>query len=371
MTRSIALAAGGTGGHLFPAVALAKELQARGHKISVLTDPRGAKFDADVNVCSVPAARMSGGIAAKAFGAVKLAAGVAVAAWHLRRINADLIVGFGGYTSAPPVLAAKLLRIPVVLHEQNAILGRANARLVRYASLIAGSFPGLERSLSKPYVLCGNPVRPEATSNRAAPYAASAGDEPFQLLIFGGSQGAGVFADILPKACSQLPSEDRARLRIVQQARPEDMAATKSAYAELNIQAAVAPFFTDLPDRMAQSHLVISRSGASTVAELLALGRPAIMVPYPHAMDDHQTANARSVSNAGGGWLVPQTEFSPENLAERLHTAMHDPQSLTLTAKAAWNLGRPDAAARLADVAEAAITGAGPAHSANLRSVLS
>jgi UDP-N-acetylglucosamine--N-acetylmuramyl-(pentapeptide) pyrophosphoryl-undecaprenol N-acetylglucosamine transferase len=371
MTLRIALAAGGTGGHLFPAVALARELVGRGHAVSVLTDPRGAAFDAGIRVRSVPATRLAGGMKAKLGGGFNLVAGILAAVWHLRRDRIGLLVGFGGYPSVGPVLAARLLGVPVLLHEQNAVLGRANARLARFARLIATSFPDVERIGSRPVRLTGNPVRAEAVAARAVPYEPSAQDATFRLLVFGGSQGASIFADVLPAACALLPGTLRKRLRVTQQARTADMERTVAAYSNHGIEVEVAPFFRDLPDQMARCHLVIARSGASTIAELMTIGRPSVLVPYPHAMDDHQTVNARAIDNAGGAWLMPQTAFTPESLARRLETLLTLPACAARVAQVAHSLGRPDAASQLADAAESVFKGKQPALRGALRSLTS
>ncbi|MGY9054322.1 MAG: glycosyltransferase, partial [Alphaproteobacteria bacterium] len=254
----IALAAGGTGGHLFPAVALARELVGRGHQVSVLTDPRGAAFDTGIQVRSVPATRLTGGLLAKLTGGLQLARGVLASIWHLKRDRIELLVGFGGYPSVAPVLAAKISGVPVILHEQNAVLGRANARLAPYARLIASSFAEVEGLGKHAKALTGNPVRAEAVAARNTPYTPSAEDTPFELLVFGGSQGARIFSDVVPAACALLPEGLRARLRVTQQARPEDLNETADAYRTLGVQAEVASFFQDLPQRMATSHLVIA-----------------------------------------------------------------------------------------------------------------
>ena len=369
MTRRIALAAGGTGGHLFPALALARELLERGHGVTVLTDPRGAKFDVGVRVRSVPATRLAGGLSAKLSGAVQLLRGVAVSAWHLKRDRVELLVGFGGYPSVAPVLAAKLTGIPVILHEQNAVLGRANTRLARYASVIATSFPEVAGLSGRNQRLTGNPVRAEAVAARGPTYQNPPTDGLFSLLVFGGSQGASVFSDVVPAACALLPKTLRARLRVTQQARAEDLDATDAAYAEAGVQVETASFFQDLPERMAASHLVVARAGASTIAEVLTIGRPAVLVPYPHAMDDHQTANARAVDEAGGAWLMPQPAFTPEALAQRLETLLTLPESAAQVAGRARALGRPEAAAHLADAAESVLTGSQAAPSVALRSI--
>ncbi len=374
MTRepaSIALAAGGTGGHLFSAIALAEALLARRHRVSVLTDSRGSQFETGIWVRTVPTARMTGGLVGKALGLFRLTAGVAAAAWHLKRDRAGLLVGFGGYPSVPPVLAAKLLGIPVLLVEQNAVVGRANGRLARFAKLVATAFPQVEGLGATAYRFTGIPVRPAVVAARATPYRASQHEDPFELLVFGGSQGAHVFAEVVPQACALLPASLQARLRVTQQTRPEDEGAVRGAYDALGIAATVAPFFADLPERMAASHLVVARAGASTVAEVLTIGRPAVLVPYPHAMDDHQTANARAIDSAGAAWLMPQKALTPEALAGRLETLLTLPECAARRAEAARSLGQPDAAEQLADLAESILPAAAHAPNAALRSLAS
>ncbi len=367
--HSIALAAGGTGGHLFSAVALADALMQRGHRVSVLTDSRGARFQSGIQVRSVPATRLSGSIFAKALGVVRLLAGVLTAAWHLRRDRASLLVGFGGYPSVPPVLAARLLRVPVILVEQNAVLGRANRRLAGMARVVATAFPEISNRDTGAHHFTGIPVRSAVVEARAMPYEPSADGAPFQLLVFGGSQGAHIFAEVLPAACRLLPANLRKRLQVVQQARPEDEPAVRAAYADIGIAAEIAPFFDDLPARMAASHLIIARAGASTIAEVLTIGRPAVLVPYPHAMDDHQTENARAVDAAGAAWLIPQAAFSAEALAGRLETILTLPGCAAKRAEIAHSLGRPDAAERLADLAESLSVPAKDAPGVALRSL--
>ena len=306
---------------------------------------------------------------AKALGLLQLARGVLAAAWTLKRDRTELLIGFGGYPSVAPVLAAKLTGVPIVLHEQNAVLGRANARLVRYAAVIATSFPEVAGLGGRPQRLTGNPVRKEAAAARNAPFRAPLDDGPFRLLVFGGSQGARVFSEIVPAACALLPAPLRARLRVVQQARPEDVVEAAAAYRALGVQADVQSFYDDLPARMAASHLVIARAGASTIAEVLTIGRPSVLVPYPHAMDDHQTANAQAVDEAGAAWLMPQPAFTAEALARRLEAALTLPACTETVAAHAYALGRPDAAAYLADAAESVLGGKSAAPSAALRSI--
>lgn len=374
MTRDslhIALAAGGTGGHLFSAIALAEVLLARHHQVSVLTDRRGARFGTNIQMRSVPATRLKGGLIGKVAGAFRLAAGVVSAAWHLKRDRCQLLVGFGGYPSVPPVLAAKLLGIPIILVEQNAVLGRANSRLARWAQTVATAFPKVEKLGTTSHHFTGIPVRPAVVAARSEAYQPSVNEGRFQLLVFGGSQGAHVFADVVPQACALLPGNLRRRLQVTQQTRPEDEFSVRSTYAELGICAHIATFFDDLPAHMSKSHLVIARAGASTIAEVLTIGRPAVLVPYPHAMDDHQTENARAIDAAGAAWLMPQTAFTPEALAGRLETLLTLPDCAAQRAATAFKLGRPDAADSLADLAESMLQAPAPEPKTLLRSVAS
>jgi len=261
------------------------------------------------------------------------------------------------------------LGVPVILVEQNAVLGRANRRLASLARVVATAFPDVGNPGPAQCHFTGIPVRPAAVEARAIPYRPSGNADPFRLLVFGGSQGAHVFAEVVPAACALLPSGLRRRLRLVQQARPEDEAAVRSAYADLGVEAEVAPFFADLPARMAASHLIIARAGASTIAEVLTIGRPAVLVPYPYAMDDHQTANASAIDAAGAAWLMPQPAFTAEALAGRLETLLTLPDCAAARAKTAYNLGRPDAAEGLADLIESLLCAGKAAPGAVLRSL--
>ena len=359
MTRMIVLAAGGTGGHLFPAQALAAALAARGRDVAWITDRRGADFGgfeaAPVHV--VDAATPSG---RNVFGRVAALGDIARGALQARnllgRLAARVVVGFGGYPSLPPLLAAGLRRIPCAIHEQNAVLGRVNRKMAARVARIATSFPDtrlVPASDAHKVVLTGNPVRPAAAAFAGQGYVAPETEGAVRLLVFGGSQGAQIMAARLPLAVNLLPPALRRRLSIVQQARREDVERVQGAYAGAGVQAEVKAFFDDLPARMAAAHLVVSRSGASTVAELVAIGRPAILMPYPHAADDHQTVNARHVEAAGAGWVFPDSEASPERLAERLTALLARPQALAQAAAAAAALGDAHAAERLADVVEA------------------
>ncbi|MDQ0315314.1 undecaprenyldiphospho-muramoylpentapeptide beta-N-acetylglucosaminyltransferase [Amorphus orientalis] len=358
MTRgTILLAAGGTGGHLFPAEAVAHELGKRGFAVELVTDPRAEPFRATfparaMHVVSSGSLSMRMSPAALVSSAVKLGSGFVRAARLIRRIKPDAVVGFGGYPTLPPVLAARMLGRPAVVHEANAVLGRANKLLSRYAR-VAVAFPNA-RGLSpkaEPPVHTGMPVRPSVFA-AATDYHAPDPDGPVRLVVFGGSQGARVFSDIVPPAVEQLPADLRKRLSIVQQCRPEDLDEVRGRYQAAGVEAEIAPFFKDLPERISAAHLVVSRSGASTVAELATIGRPAFLVPLPHALDQDQRANATAFQEAGGGWMVDQADLTPESLARELEAVCSDPARLASAAGAARSLAQPDASARLADFVE-------------------
>ncbi|RAH97051.1 undecaprenyldiphospho-muramoylpentapeptide beta-N-acetylglucosaminyltransferase [Acuticoccus sediminis] len=347
------LAAGGTGGHLFPAEALASVLERRGHEVELVTDRRAttlvATFPAD-EVHFIEAATLAGkSPVAMAKMAVANAAGLVRSLQAMRRFQPDVAVGFGGYPTLPPLTAARLLKVPAIVHEANAVIGRANKSLARHAH-VATSFPtveGLPAAQAATHV--GIPVR-EAVLKAVAPYEPPA--EHFNLLVFGGSQGARAFSDMVPPSIAILPKEMRARLQIVQQARPEDVERVRAAYRELGVAAEIAPFFKDLPKRIAGAHLVIARSGASTVAELSIIGRPGLLVPLPGALDQDQAHNAAALEALGGARRLDQKALTPEVLAKELNTLIGDPVRLALMAEHAKGLARPDAAERLADLAE-------------------
>jgi UDP-N-acetylglucosamine--N-acetylmuramyl-(pentapeptide) pyrophosphoryl-undecaprenol N-acetylglucosamine transferase len=353
---TIVLAAGGTGGHMFPAEALAKALIAGGFGVALVTDKRGQAFGEaqSIAVHRIHASRLPRHTMDRVKAVLDMGLGLIEARRLLRRLKPAAVVGFGGYPSIPTVAAATSLKIPVVIHEQNALLGRANRRLARRARVVATSFATVAR-LPKgvPAQLVGNPVRPAIAEVRARSYVAARSDGPFRLLVLGGSQGARIFSEIVPAAAALLPEPAKARLRIVQQCRPEDIEAARAAYAATGIEAELSTFFTDVPERLAACHLAITRSGASTIAELGAVGRPAILVPYPFATDDHQTANAEAYARSGGAWVIGQRSLTPSFLAERLTVLMAHPDTLERAAEAARREGRPDAADRFAQLVTA------------------
>jgi UDP-N-acetylglucosamine--N-acetylmuramyl-(pentapeptide) pyrophosphoryl-undecaprenol N-acetylglucosamine transferase len=278
-----------------------------------------------------------------------LSAGVAKAVPVLRRLRPAAVVGFGGYPTVPPVVAAALLRVPAVIHEQNGVMGRANRFVARWATLIATGFPhvkGLPAGANT--IHTGNPVRPAVLKAAEVAYPQLDANGPLKLLVFGGSQGARVMSDIVPPAVERLPPELRSRLLVVQQARQEDLPAVRDTYARLGVHAEIEPFFKDLPQRMADAHLVIGRSGASTVAELAAIGRPSILVPLPGSLDQDQAANAETLGSIGAATVIRQDAFTPERLAAELTERLQDPSRLTQAASAAKSAGITDAAERLA-----------------------
>jgi UDP-N-acetylglucosamine--N-acetylmuramyl-(pentapeptide) pyrophosphoryl-undecaprenol N-acetylglucosamine transferase len=352
------LAAGGTGGHLFPAEALGVALMKRGARVRLVTDSRAVRysglFSADM-MDVVPSETVRGRTPwALARTGAMLAAGGAMALALLLRQKPKAVVGFGGYPTLPPLFAARLLGIPTVIHDSNAVLGRANRLLSTRVSAIATSLPGVldrDPALAEKNTVTGTPMRPAILAAAAVPYASPDTTGSLRLLVTGGSQGARIMADIVPPAIERLEPALWRRLNLVQQVREEDMARVRAVYDRLKIEAELASFFTDLPARLASSHLVISRSGAGTVAELAAIGRPSILVPLPGAIDQDQFANAGVLEKAGGAIRIAQTEFTPDRLASEISALAADPARLTAMAKSARTIGRLDAAERLADLA--------------------
>ncbi len=358
----IVIAAGGTGGHLFPAEALAAELLRRGRRIALMTDARSGGLKSPAfegqEQFVLPGRGVFGHGALHAAGAgLALAGGVLQARGLLARLQASAVVGFGGYPAVAPVLGGRLLRRRprLLLHEQNAVLGRANRLLARFADVLALSHaataqvpPGART------VLTGNPVRPALLQVAASPYEPPATE--LRLLVLGGSLGARVFSDVVPAALVLLPDDLRCRLRVTQQCRKEDLERVRAAYAASGIAAELSTFFADVAGLLAHTHLVIARGGGSTVAELAVVGRPSILVPLPIAIDDDQAANARGLVAAGGAWMVRQPEFTAEALARRIAALAGTPAILAAAAQAAAGCAIADAACRLADLVEQTIT---------------
>jgi UDP-N-acetylglucosamine--N-acetylmuramyl-(pentapeptide) pyrophosphoryl-undecaprenol N-acetylglucosamine transferase len=348
--KPILIAAGGTGGHFFPAEALATELVARGHRVALMTDARAAAklppIFAGGEVFMLRGAGVAGrGLRRGALALGALAVGTLAARSLMGKMEPSVVVGFGGYPTVAPVTATRFMRNPppVVLHEQNAVLGRANRALAKRATVLALSFAATAKlPAGVATALTGNPVRAGFSPGLGPAH------EGINLLVLGGSLGARVFSDAVPDALAALPDAIRAQLHVVQQCRAEDLDRVRAAYAASGIAAELSAFFPDVAARLAAADLVIARSGASTMAELAAAGRPAILVPLPGAIDDHQTANARAVCDAGGAWLIAQRDIA--TLGGRLAALLADPAGLIQAGLAAASLARPDAAARLADL---------------------
>ncbi len=356
--QPIVIAAGGTGGHFFPAEALAAELIARGHRVVLMTDARSGGLKSPVFAGREQYVIRGAGIAGRgAWRGIKavgsMAAGVVQARGILARLGAGCVVGFGGYPSVAPILAARMLRHrpAVILQEQNAVLGRANRFLARRADVLALGFENTTRVPSgTKTVVSGNPVRPAIAALAQTGYIAAS--DRIRLLVLGGSLGARVFSDVVPAALAALPEAIRSKITLVQQVRAEDMQRVTAAYAASFIAADLAPFFGDVADQLVAAHLVIARAGASTVAELAVAGRPAILVPLPGAIDDHQSANALALQHAGAARVIPQPAFTPDALTALLTELLADPVGLTGAAVAARTQAKADAASRLADLVE-------------------
>jgi len=360
------LAAGGTGGHMIPAHALAGELKSRGHGVMLITDERGARLPGlfeNVPVHILPAGRLGGGPIGWIRGLGGVLAGRSEAKGLYRNHRPNAVVGFGGYPAVPSLLAASAMAIPSVLHEQNAVLGRANRFAAADASAIATAYDSIERLKSKyrdKTVTIGNPVREEVARLGEMPFPAFDEVAPLKILITGGSQGAAVLGKVVPDGLSLLKVSLRRRLQIIQQCRADDIDRVRARYAELGIPADLMTYIEDMPDKLAEAHLVIARAGASTIAELTAAGRPAILIPYPSATDDHQTANAREMTRAGGARAIPQTDFTPQVLARQIEAMAADPEALANAAARSLSVGRPHAARDLADLVERIGNGLAP-----------
>ena len=355
----IMLAAGGTGGHLFPAFALAEALGRRGRIVDLVTDMRGDRYGSGFparQVHQVPSATASGrDPLTLAKTAATLARGVAAAVKLLGDVKPAAVVGFGGYPTFPPLLAARMRSIPSLIHEQNAVLGRANRLLSKRVDVIATSFERT-RFVDGPLLakarFTGNPVRDVVLRASGRPYRSPEPSGPVRLLVFGGSQGARYFSETVPGALATVPPLLRSRLEVVQQCRAEDLDAVRAAYAASGIRAELETFFRDLPERLAESHLVIGRAGASSIAELTVIGRPSILVPLPHALDNDQLQNASRLAESGGAWCIEQKDLSAERLGGEIARLIASPELLSQVAASAKAQGKPDAVERLADLVE-------------------
>lgn len=355
-THTIVLSSGGTGGHVFPALSLAEELHGRGYEVVIMTDHRGKVFQSATGVSKVIALPTWKGRGR--LGTIVLGAGLAIsfllALAYMVRSRPAVVLGFGGYPSLPAVLAGYVMRIPTALHEQNAILGRANRLMVRFVTRLGLSYKSVKftESFQDKIVQTGNPVRKSIIAIRDVSYHSPKAEEPFRLLVVGGSQGARVFSSIVPQALCGLPMDLRKRLVVYQQCRKEFLDATIAAYHQSGIFVDIRPFFENMDQQLRDAHLVIGRSGASTVAELTVSGRPALLVPFPFAMDNHQQANAVSLAEEGAAWVVLEPDFTPQKLQELLLKAMKDDKTLTTMAQKMHGLGHPDAAEKLAGMGE-------------------
>lgn len=358
ISRHYVLAAGGTGGHLIPAFALAAELERRGHHVALITDERGSRLPGKPHTLVahvLPAGRIGKNPLHWAKGIGAILEGKRMAARLFESFQPSAVVGFGGYPAFPALWAATSAKIPSLVHEQNAVLGRVNRFLAGRVDAIATSYRDVARLKDKHRLkthLVGNPVRAEVLALREAPFPAFTEDGLLRVLVTGGSQGAGVLSQVVPDGLAMLPAALRNRLQVTQQCRPEDIEAVRARYASHGIPAELGTYFENMAERLADAHLFIGRAGASTIAELTAVGRPAILVPLPIATDDHQAANTLEICTAGGARMIRQDRFVPSELAKQIQAIAMNPQTLATAAHAAWNCGYPNAAAHLADLVE-------------------
>jgi UDP-N-acetylglucosamine--N-acetylmuramyl-(pentapeptide) pyrophosphoryl-undecaprenol N-acetylglucosamine transferase len=357
-SRHFVLAAGGTGGHLIPAFALAAELHERGHHIALITDERGANIPGKPDFLTahvLPAGRFGKNPLGWPAGISAVLDGRAMALRLFETFAPSAIVGFGGYPALPALLAATAAKLPSIVHEQNAVLGRVNRLLAGRVDAIATSYEQVARLKPKHAAkvhLVGNPVRAEVLALRASDFPAFTDESLLRILVTGGSQGARVLSEVVPDGLAMLPPALRQRLQVTQQCRPEDLEAVRARYAAHDIPAELGTYFEDMHERLAGAHLFIGRAGASTIAELTAVGRPAILIPLPIATDDHQAVNTREMTRAGGARMIRQEAFVPKELAKQIQAMAMNPASLANAAHCAFNCGRPDAAKDLADLVE-------------------
>jgi UDP-N-acetylglucosamine--N-acetylmuramyl-(pentapeptide) pyrophosphoryl-undecaprenol N-acetylglucosamine transferase len=358
VSRHYVLAAGGTGGHLIPAFALATELERRGHHVALVTDERGARIPGKPSFLPahvLPAGRMSKNPIGLVRAARAIVQGRAMAMRLFESFEPSCVVGFGGYPALPALLGARAAGVPTIIHEQNAVLGRVNRLLAGRVDLIATSYHEVERLDPKFWTkvrLVGNPVRPEVLALRGEPFPEFTDDSLFRVLVTGGSQGASILSEVVPDGLAMLPPALRHRLQVTQQCRPEDLEAVRARYAGHQIPAELGAYFENMAERLAEAHLFVGRAGASTIAELTAVGRPAILIPLPIATDDHQAANTGEMVKAGGARAIRQEGFNAKELAKQIQTMALHPKALANAAHAAWNCGLPNAVSDLADLVE-------------------
>ncbi len=363
LPKLILLSAGGTGGHMFPAEALAQDLLSRGSRVALATDIRGKKYEPFAG--GIPLHVLQSGTVGKGLvKKVKAVASLGIGYFQARKLLSDLkpavVVGFGGYPSVPAVYAAQTMKIPTIIHEQNAILGRANVFLASKADKVAVAWAhveGLDSADESRAIVTGNPVRPDISGLYNKPYPTIERDGTLRIFITGGSQGASVFSEVLPLALAKLSPHYRARLEIIQQCREEDIDAVRKVYDEAKITCDLRPFFKDMSLQLEKCHLFIGRSGAGTVSEVTTAGRPAIFVPYPHHADQQQKRNADAVADAGGAWVMTQNGFTAEALLARLETFLQTPETLFRAAENARSCGKPDAARKLGNLVMALASG--------------
>jgi UDP-N-acetylglucosamine--N-acetylmuramyl-(pentapeptide) pyrophosphoryl-undecaprenol N-acetylglucosamine transferase len=356
--RHYVLAAGGTGGHMVPAHAVAQELMARGHRVALVTDERGTQYPGlfeDVQTHVLPAGRMAGGVKGWIAGLKQILEGRRMARQLYDSFEPSAVVGFGGYPALPALLGAFAEKIPAIVHEQNAVLGRVNRLVAGKVAAIATAYPDVlrlkDRFAGKTY-LVGNPVREAVLALREEPFPVFSDESVLRILVTGGSQGATILSQVVPEGLGMLPISLRRRLQVTQQCRPEDIEQVRATYAEMEIPADLSTYIEDMPEKLGWAHLVIARAGASTISELTAAGRPAILIPLPSAMDNHQAYNVREMVAAGGARAIDQSRFTAAELAKQMQKLAMEPGALVNAADRAKSCGRPDAAKDLADLIE-------------------
>jgi len=363
LQKTIMICAGGTGGHMFPALALAQDLKSRDYRVVIVTDTRTVHYTKDQgldHVHVISSATIAGGMISKAKGAMALIKGYIQSYQLIQKHKPSLVIGFGGYPSMPPMIAAQRNDIPTVIHESNAVLGKANAFLAKKAERIALSLPEMSSidDVDRPrVVVTGNPIRADIAGLYAHPYKTPEQDDPFHIAVMGGSLGAKVMADNVPQALSSLGDDLKSRLNIIQQCHEKDMPIVQEIYDKAGIAVTLKPFIDNVPEVLKQSHLIVARSGASTVSEIAVAGIPAIYVPYPHHADQQQKINAQTISRVGGAWVMEEKDLTPSSLAARIESLMRSPESLFKAAEAARSCAKPEATRKLGNLVIALVKG--------------